>query len=134
MATGVAGNEFFRNVKVTQQDLTTVEADTLSGTTLINGSWTLGLGAALTAAATIYPTHAVHNITGAVTITNIDTTNATAGVSLTLISTNTDATVVSATAGNIVNPLGAQTLDAVGDNATLTFDGTNWVVVSSAVA
>ena len=134
MATSVSGNEFFRNVKVTQQDFTTVGADTTQTSTLVDGSWTFGVGAALTAAATIVPTHTHHTITGAATITNIDTTFAKAGNTLTLISTNTDATVVSATAGNIVNPLGAQTLDAVGDNATLAYSGTSWYFVSAAVA
>ena len=134
MATSVYGNEFFRSVKVTQQDFTTVDVDTTRTATLVDGSWTFGLGTALTAAATITPTHTHHTITGAATITELDTTFAKAGNTITLISTNTDATVVSATAGNIINPLGALTLDAVGDNATLAFDGTSWYVVSSAVA
>lgn len=105
------------------------------------------LGSALTAAATITPTHQVHTLTLPGSATNIDVISATGaskGQLLILIAAGTGTGAVSirdtAVSGNSTTgknikcgggTSSAIAFDGANDSATFVFDGTNWIAVSS---
>jgi len=105
------------------------------------------LGSALTAAATITPTHQVHTLTlpgGATNIDVISTTGASKGQLLILIAAGAGTGAVTirdtaktgnSTTGKNIKCGGTSssviTFDGANDNATFVCDGTNWIAISS---